>query len=230
MIVVGLSGYARSGKDTVADILVRDYGFTKMAFADPIKTMVRDLDPIVGHHQEEACCADCEPEIEDIRLSDLYSYGLTDDEIKRDFRFGGEVRRLWQYFGTEVMRSRDDDFWIKQAEDRLFEGTSDRVVFTDVRFENEAEFIYDQREPIWWGPTVRFIDNPNSSSLWRIARPGVVATDHVSEQMIGLLGEEVTILNNDTIADLEEPVALAMDMLLRKDYPAQLQVDFGGLL
>lgn len=35
--IVGVSGQAGSGKDTVADYLVEKYGFTKIALADPIK-------------------------------------------------------------------------------------------------------------------------------------------------------------------------------------------------
>lgn len=42
-MILGISGLAGSGKDTVADILVRDYRFAKVAFADPLKRIVRDV-------------------------------------------------------------------------------------------------------------------------------------------------------------------------------------------
>jgi hypothetical protein len=224
MIVVGLSGYKAAGKDAVADILVRDYGFTKMAFATPVKEMVGRLDPILGFHQEQ-CCEDCEQEIEEIRLSDLRGYGLTDEDIKWDPDYGPELRRLWQYFGTELFRAEDEDFWVNKAYIALLESASDRVVFTDVRFENEAEMVYDMRRV----EAAQEWNNPHKSSVWRIARPDQHPTDvHVSEQMVGLLGEEVTILNKGTLQDLEEPVAIAMDMLLNKDYPGQMALDIEG--
>lgn len=37
--VVGLTGVARSGKDTVGRMLVERYGFTRVAFADGLKSM-----------------------------------------------------------------------------------------------------------------------------------------------------------------------------------------------
>lgn len=36
-IIVGLCGYAKSGKDTVAEKFISDYGFNRIAFADNIK-------------------------------------------------------------------------------------------------------------------------------------------------------------------------------------------------
>jgi hypothetical protein len=35
--VIGISGYARSGKDEVANILCRDYGYHQRSFGDPVK-------------------------------------------------------------------------------------------------------------------------------------------------------------------------------------------------
>ena len=43
MNLIGLVGRAGSGKDTIADILVRDHGFVKIALADPIKRALRDF-------------------------------------------------------------------------------------------------------------------------------------------------------------------------------------------
>jgi hypothetical protein len=224
MIVVGISGYAGAGKDTVADILVRDYGFTKMAFADPIKAMVKDLDPMVGWGSY--CCKDCfNDEPEAMYLSDLYSYGWTDQMIK-DSEYGDEVRRIWQRFGTEVHRADSEDYWVEKALERMYDSGHERIVLPDVRFPNEADAIYELRRPFlkWTEDGWTKPDPLHSSSLWRIHRepePRTVRDIHVSEQMIGLLGEEVTILNKGSLKDLEEPVAIAMKMLLDGVYPGE---------
>ena len=42
-IIVGVSGFAGSGKDTVADILVEEFGFVKVALADPLKRVLKDV-------------------------------------------------------------------------------------------------------------------------------------------------------------------------------------------
>jgi len=213
MIVVGVSGYKGAGKDAVADILVRDHGFTKMAFADPLKRMIEKLDPILGYHKEY-CCENCDAEVEEVRLSTLLAYGMTQDEIKRDFLYGAELRRLWQDFGTDLMRAEDEDYWVARAERALEEAAAERVVFTDVRFENEAEMIYAQR-----GENIQ-------SSVWRIARPSLHPTDvHVSEQMVGLLGEEITILNDGSLEDLKVLVNEALDVTIDAEIPGQLELD-----
>jgi hypothetical protein len=224
VIVVGLSGYAGAGKDSVADILVEDYGFTKMAFATALKKKVEILDPILGFHKEY-CCENCDAEIEEVRLSTLLAYGMTQEEIKRDFMYGPELRRVWQYVGTDLFREDDEDYWVRIAFERLQEATAERVVFTDVRFENEAELIYNLRDPHFLSPIFA------RTSLWRIARPGVRSggwEDHASEDLAGLLGEEVTILNDGSLRDLAEPVALAMDMLLNQELPGQQALDIDG--
>lgn len=38
--VIGISGWKRSGKDTAADILVKDHNFMRVSFADPLKELV----------------------------------------------------------------------------------------------------------------------------------------------------------------------------------------------
>lgn len=42
-MIIGLAGQAGSGKDTVADVMVRDHGFCKVAIADPFKRFVAEV-------------------------------------------------------------------------------------------------------------------------------------------------------------------------------------------
>ena len=46
-VIVGLCGRKRSGKDTLAEELVERYGYTRVAFADPLREMLLALDPVV---------------------------------------------------------------------------------------------------------------------------------------------------------------------------------------
>lgn len=219
MIVVGLTGFKGAGKDSVADIMVRDYGFTKLAFAEPLKAMLRRLDPIIGHDLYAGCCAECsdQPEVTEVRLSDALKFGFDDQSIKHS-PWAEEVRDLWERLGTEVFRQEDDFFWVEQAWGAMHEAmiNTDRVVFTDVRFENEAEMIQIAGTQEGW-----------QSSLWRIARPGTFGGEHPAEQMAGLLGEEVTILNDGTLDDLNIPVDLAFSKLTAGELPGQLAFNFG---
>lgn len=42
-MIVGLLGQAGSGKDATADFMVKNHGFVKVAFADPLKRICRDV-------------------------------------------------------------------------------------------------------------------------------------------------------------------------------------------
>lgn len=116
--VIGIQGFARSGKDTIADyILKHDIYVHKYSFADPIKDTVAHLfdiprDDLDGDNREEV----------------LPQWGLS-------------IRQILQRFGTESMRDVfGDDFWIKKAQLTLDNIIMDTLVIPDVRFENEAEF------------------------------------------------------------------------------------------
>lgn len=121
-MIIGLSGYAGSGKDTVAKILVEDYGYKRIAFADPIRDAVYILNPIVK---------------EEFRVQGLVdAYGW--DVAKNEYP---EVRRLLQVFGSELGREKfGNAFWVNQA---LFgiSNADSNIVITDVRFPNEASAI-----------------------------------------------------------------------------------------
>lgn len=223
MIVIGLTGLMRAGKDSVADILVRDHGFVKMSFAAPLKRMVKNLNPIVGW-EDGRCCDECPPEEpQAVYLQDLYDRGMTDDEIKAS-EFGPEARRLWQRFGTDVMRAEQDDYWIQKAYEDIVNSGHERIVLTDTRFPNEADMIY---ELMAHGPL------GITSSVWQIVRPGVELQpgSHASEQNVGLMGEEITIHNDGTLEELAEPVATALRVVMGEDLPEKgwVQELFGGL-
>lgn len=53
MKVIAISGYKRSGKDTSADILVKDYNFMRVAFADVLKDMVAQEYGIPREHCDD---------------------------------------------------------------------------------------------------------------------------------------------------------------------------------
>ena len=46
--VIGLTGYAQSGKDTLASILVERYGYRRVAFADAIREFIYEVNPMVS--------------------------------------------------------------------------------------------------------------------------------------------------------------------------------------
>lgn len=165
MILIGLVGAKRSGKDTVADRLVAEHGFTKVAFADPLKEMALALDPIVHTEWEDYG-------VDEYRLSEVVT-GLGWEGAKEY----PEVRRTLQRLGTEVIRNHvGTDYWIERMDRRLLRmavrGVGvERVVITDCRFPNEAGLVHT-----WGGCLVRVerpalaqVDSHASESIWRTA-------------------------------------------------------------
>lgn len=128
--IVGLSGYARSGKDTIADYLVLNHGFRKMSFAAPMRDSLYALNPMVGATK---------------RLVDVIDEFGWDGY--KESPWGVEMRELMQRFGTEVGRNLfGQNFWIEQALSQVMDG--EKVVFADVRFPNEADAVIASGGPV----------------------------------------------------------------------------------
>lgn len=123
-MIIGLAGYAQSGKDTVAEHLVSKYGFNRVAFADPIRDMLYAMDPIVW--------------------GDTYEGGQSIsefvDEVGWDIaKQHPEVRRLLQSLGYAGRQIFGDQVWLVAALSKL--SVYEHHVITDVRFINEAETL-----------------------------------------------------------------------------------------
>lgn len=138
MNLIGLHGFAQSGKSTSADILTR-FGYTEIAFADALRSMMEILNPrIHGSWRYKD-------------VIELFGY----DKAKKDFP---EIRRLLQVFGTEVIRDKvDPNFWVNQ----LFRNVNEqkKYVISDVRFDNEIDAIKAR------GGSIIYISRPNVEAL-----------------------------------------------------------------
>lgn len=115
--LIGLTGRARAGKDTVADFLVAALGGYRYAFADPIRSMLVPLG---------------------VNLADPYWDGRKEEIIPA---LGVSPRRLMQTLGTDWGRELiNPDLWLLMAQQRLLHYGPGMIV-SDVRFNNEAEWI-----------------------------------------------------------------------------------------
>lgn len=125
-MILGIGGWARAGKDTIADHLVANYGFTKLSFADPMREALLKLNPSInvgGNY---------------VSLSQAVSISGWEN-LKH---LSDDVRPLMQRLGTEVGRNMfGQNIWVDLAmkEAKKY----DRVVFADCRFQNEANAIKD---------------------------------------------------------------------------------------
>jgi hypothetical protein len=165
--VIGLTGYAQSGKDTLASILVEKYGYSRVAFADKIRDFLYGINPMVA----------CSPTGYLRDLVNLVGW----DKAKQE----PQVRRLLQDLGISARELIDENIWVTTALRHV--GKDERVVVTDVRFENEAMMI-----------------KLMGGQLWRVRRPGVEAVNsHVSETQLDGYKVDQIFVNSGSIQDLE---------------------------
>ena len=120
-LLIGLSGKSGSGKSTAADYLTREHGYHQFAFAGALKDTVGTA---FGFTHEQL-------------------HGNLKESI--DPRYGVSPRWCLQWLGTEVLRARFPDIWIKNLRREILEFLSINgqrpLVVTDVRFRDEAEAL-----------------------------------------------------------------------------------------
>lgn len=178
MEIIGLSGYARVGKDEAAKVLVEEFGFTRVAFADKLREFLYALNPPalrIPVHENPAVPVWLPLQI----VIDEYGW-----DGYKETPYGPHVRQMLQRLGTEAGRQTLwDSIWI----DAAFANTtgSGRIVVTDVRFPNEAQAIKER-----------------GGKVWRITRQGVgPANSHPSETSLDDWKFDAWIDNNGTLTE-----------------------------
>jgi hypothetical protein len=177
---LGLAGRAGSGKDTVADYLVKRYGFLKFSFSD---ALYREVAAAFGLEDESLLRDRATKEAPYYRLQHTY---CMDDPFRAMLidRFGDRTcspREILQWWGTEYRRAQDPEYWIKQADAWIFdvwaacaypEHRPQFFVNTSVRFPNERAWVH------------RF----TNGQVWHLRREGLAAvTAHESEVPLEVL-------------------------------------------
>lgn len=163
-MLVGMTGYAQHGKSSAAEVLVREYGFKTMAFADPLRELAETVNPYVFP----------EAQLPNRYASVVKTFGY--EQAKQM----GDVRRFLQELGTGARDILGPDVWVRAWEHKLarYEQT-DNVVVTDVRFPNEADAIRANGGEVW--------------GLVRPGFDNGLGVDHPSEAFIGQLLEDAEV-------------------------------------
>jgi hypothetical protein len=179
MEIIGLSGYARCGKDSTAAVLVKEFGFKRVAFADKLREVLLALDPIVAP-SKELYFTHSKTVVNLSEVIDVYGWSGY-----KETDFGPEIRRLLQRLGTEAGRQTLwDSIWVDAALTRHDEDA--KLVVTDCRFPNEAEAVTSR-----------------GGVMWRIMRQGVgPANTHASETSLDDWDFDAYVHNDGTLADL----------------------------
>lgn len=205
-MLLGISGQKRHGKDSVADVLVKDFGFKKVALADPLKQICSKVFqiPLQAFYKDELKdLAFIEPEIIDVYhierlVTQLEEHTSVSTESIQNLKIHGcgkelkSPREILQFVGTDLCRTYvKDTVWldifystVKKSEGHL--------VCTDARFPNERELI-------------KSLGGKNML----VVRQGLNNTDsHSSENSLGTESEyDLVVQNSGTLADLHREIS-----------------------
>jgi hypothetical protein len=134
-MIIGLCGAQGSGKDTVANILISEYGFVKLTFASTLKDVVAILfswprDLLEGLTEESRLWRET---VDDFWSEKLSISGFT-------------PRKALQMIGTDLFRLHfNNDIWISIVENKisvmLKNNPNINIVISDCRFANEFSLI-----------------------------------------------------------------------------------------
>lgn len=176
-LIIGLSGYARSGKNEAANVLV-GRGWRQGAFADKLREFLYALNPLTPGHYGAG----------NLRLRTLvdrtgWEYAKTTYP---------EVRALLQRAGTEAgRRVLGTDVWV----DAFFRDHADApaLVVTDVRFPNEAQAIRER------GGIMIRVNRPGVGPA-----KDKYGRAHESEVRLDDFDFDHTLINDGSVVDLHE--------------------------
>lgn len=188
---VALGGKAGSGKNTLAQYLVDNYGFTELAFADAIRELLTELNPLIPIDMG----IDGELLKSTMRLATLVD-SIGWEAAKRDH---AEVRELLQRLGTEAGRNViGENVWVDIAIKNAM-AVDGPVVFTDCRFPNEVDAVR------------------NRGGLFvRVYRRGLDSVNtHISETAVDDIPADLTVMNvgaKTELADAARTIHLTLQL------------------
>ena len=220
-LIIGIVGFAGSGKNTVGDTLLREYQFKQDSFAKPLKDVVA----LLFQWPRELLEGDTAESRDWRETADIWweeHLNWTQTRFVKQFpRFTPRV--CLQLFGTDVFRkSFHDDIWILSLYNRL-RNLNCNTVITDCRFPNEliavkklgGQVIRVKRgaEPEWYN-TALYANRSNCDNSAQHHQKMVESNIHVSEwAWIGYEFDHV-LQNDGTLNDLRQNIDQLMKDLI----------------
>ena len=139
-MIIGLCGFAGSGKGTLADFLVENHNFRKISFATKLKDVASvmfgwDRDLLEGITDESRAWRE--------EVDEYWS-----NELEQEVT----PRIVLQLFGTDCVRNNlHNNIWVSIVKKTLIDNPDVNWVIPDIRFPNEVDVIQQQLNgSVWW--------------------------------------------------------------------------------
>jgi hypothetical protein len=202
-MIIGICGFKSSGKDTIADYLIKEYSFKKLSFASTLKDIISIMfgwsrDKLEGITKEDREWRE--------KIDPWWSKTLKMPLLS--------PRYVMQYFGTDLFRNHfHSDIWVKIVENKLNKYLEeDNIVITDCRFNNEINMILQLG-----GKIIQVHRNlPSWFNKYKEGEyPIEVKSIHCTEIEWIRCYKDYDIKNDGTIKELEEKVKYILEKLLK---------------
>lgn len=150
MRVIAVSGWKGSGKDTAAEYLIQEFGYTRVAFADILKEMVATQYDIPVDHCHN-------PEFKEkpilkypVDSKDNFTkqiHSILDGEFAEVKEESGDECTFNKYWTPRALcilegsikRSVTSKFWTQNAINQIKNSDSQSIVISDLRYKSEIE-------------------------------------------------------------------------------------------
>jgi hypothetical protein len=214
---VGILGFIGSGKGTVGDIL-SDVGFEKISFASHLK----DVTSVMFGWDRNLLEGDTDESREFREEVDPF----WSDKLERKFT----PRLALQLMGTEVGRNVfGENIWIHSLENKI-KDVSKHYVVTDVRFQNEIDWIRKQKGilieirrgklPLWYNVA----GEANNGCQHSISIMKDIEIHESEWKWINKQNVDHVVRNDGTLEDLRESMILCLKMFYGHDMIDELTI------
>lgn len=204
-MILGVTGFIGSGKDTVADYLCTFHGFKRISFAASLKDAISS---IFGWDREL---------LEGSTKTSREWREQKDEWWSNRLNMEVTPRKVLQYWGTEVCRnSFHQDIWVASVENKLRQ-TKDNIVITDCRFANEVKALKSvgaitmriNRGPLpeWYDQAVSYNKGEWGNMTWSLSKEKLMRLGvHASEYSSVGLDYDHYVENDGSIDDLHAKI------------------------
>ena len=204
--IIGLCGYAGSGKDIIGSALEKRLNFKRVSFAMAIKK-------IMDEHMTQQVYEDLKKRGFEINLEDINQANPKNRDIKE------LIRPYLIWFGETVKQLNGQHYWTNRALEEVKD--SKKIVITDVRRVNEIELFDGGTEhykksdnnlkEVGLTPKFSFLTNPRGyeSLLLNINQRNLVDKDKLTHDTINMafekwLFDEIIYVDSELPSDNNE--------------------------
>lgn len=139
-LVFAISGWKSSGKDTTADFLVGEFGFTKLSFAAKLKDMVSEQYGIPRHCLDDQ--AQKEAPLTQYPVIPTDDFAITlQQRLDSELRSGFWTPRALCILEGSAKRAVHSNYWVKRVAETVLGVPDLNFVISDMRYRSEADTL-----------------------------------------------------------------------------------------